>query len=377
MLVISSHDQKEQNLKEIKEIVSDNGGRLMIFGGGVYAKIVSGYLMEHGVDAEIRCVLDDPYVTEEQKNSGVIAFSEYLKEYANEVPLIFGVYDYRIIQKKREQYVNEIPYMYEFHFAVVNNERIDWNREYIEEHWEQFRETYEMLSSEGSRDAMQAYLNAAVADGFHKLFTDFRDEVPYFSNHLSGCKIDRLFDCGAYDGDSAHDFIDAYPEYDRIYEFEPDCSNIRKIEERVVNENIRDLTIVDKGVWSDTTTLCFQAEGKSSSSISDEGEMRIDVIKLDDMYDQFTSNSLIKMDIEGSELEALKGAANVIMDISPSLAICVYHKREDLITIPQFISSLVGTGVYDYHIGYQGLDLAELVFYAVAKKNDGRKQDYE
>ena len=367
MLSISQNDQKKHNLKEIFEITAGNAGRVMIFGGGVYAKIVADYLAENGVNAQIRYVLDDPYVTEERKKEGMITFSEYLKDYAQEIPLVFGVYDYRIIQKKREQYGKMIPHMYEFHFAVVNNKRVVWDRTYVEGHWEQFRETYEMLSSEKSRKTMQAYLNAAVADGFQELFTEYHEEVPYFCDYLAGRRVDRLFDCGAYDGDSAHDFIRAYPEYERIYEFEPDRSNISKIEERIKTEQIRDLTIVDKGVWSETTTLCFRAEGKSSSGIADEGEIRIDVIKLDDMYEEFTSNSLIKMDIEGSELEALKGAERVIREISPSLAICVYHKREDLITIPQYINSLVGKGVYEYHIGYQGLDLAELVFYAVAK----------
>ena len=55
----------------------------------------------------------------------------------------------------------------------------------------------------------------------------------------------------------------------------------------------------------------------------------------------------------------------MISNISPSLAICAYHKIEDLITIPQYIESLVVPGTYNYYIGYQGTDLTELVFYAV------------
>ena len=138
--------------------------------------------------------------------------------------------------------------------------------------------------------------------------------------------------------------------------------------ERIKREGIHDLQIIDKGVWSETTTLHFESDGTSMSSISDEGAQTIEVIKLDDMYDCFDSKSLIKMDIEGSELEALKGAEKIIKEIKPALAICVYHRREDLITIPQYIDSLAPQGTYDYYLGYQGLDLAELVFYAVPKK---------
>ena len=75
------------------------------------------------------------------------------------------------------------------------------------------------------------------------------------------------------------------------------------------------------------------------------------------------------MDIEGSELDALKGARNTISTKHPTLAICVYHKEQDLIQIPQFINSLVDDGVYKYYLRFHGLDLAELVFYAIPIRN--------
>ena len=46
------------------------------------------------------------------------------------------------------------------------------------------------------------------------------------------------------------------------------------------------------------------------------------------------------MDIEGGELNALKGAKETITTYRPNLAICMSHRREDFITLPQFILSL-------------------------------------
>ncbi len=370
MLTVKQEDSRIVKIEKIREICRKNGSSVMILGVTNTGEMIARYLTEHGIDAEIKYVVDDEYFNTEMQTKGIISFSRYLEEFATSTPLVFGFYNYEVILNKINQYRDVIPYMYDFHITRVNGEIVDWRYEYVLDHFDQYEETYEMLSGEESKACMQAYLNAAIAGEFHELFVNYRDVVPYFNEKLDGRKIDRLFDCGAFDGDSAHDYIKTFPEYDHIYEFEPDESNIEKIEKRVLEENIHDLTIIDKGVWSETMTLRFKSEGSSSSSVSEEGDLEIEVIKLDDMYDLFTRDSLIKMDIEGSELEALKGASRVISEISPALAICVYHKSSDLITIPQFISRLVNPGTYEYHIGYQGLDLAELVFYALPNNTD-------
>lgn len=65
-------------------------------------------------------------------------------------------------------------------------------------------------------------------------------------------------------------------------------------------------------------------------------------------------------------MDALAGAAKTIAANYPCLTICVYHKEDDLIKIPQYIDSLVEPGTYDYYLRFHGLGLAGLVFYAVS-----------
>ena len=70
------------------------------------------------------------------------------------------------------------------------------------------------------------------------------------------------------------------------------------------------------------------------------------------------------MDIEGAELPALQGANKLINKNKPFLAICVYHKAKDLITIPQYIKQLNNT--YKFYLRkHTKYNSCELVLYAV------------
>ncbi len=68
----------------------------------------------------------------------------------------------------------------------------------------------------------------------------------------------------------------------------------------------------------------------------EDGDISIEVRRLDDILGN-RPVTFIKMDIEGSELAALRGAERIIRQQRPKLAICVYHKPEDMWEIPNFI----------------------------------------
>lgn len=73
--------------------------------------------------------------------------------------------------------------------------------------------------------------------------------------------------------------------------------------------------------------------------------------------------SFIKMDIEGAEMEALKGAAEVIKANKPGLAISIYHKPNDFYEIPLYIMALVPE--YRLYVRHHSCFFADTVLYAV------------
>ena len=68
------------------------------------------------------------------------------------------------------------------------------------------------------------------------------------------------------------------------------------------------------------------------------------------------------MDIEGAELDALKGSEKFIHKYQPDMAICVYHKPEDILDIPLLINSYGDYKFYLRQYAYYGM---ELVLYAI------------
>ena len=101
------------------------------------------------------------------------------------------------------------------------------------------------------------------------------------------------------------------------------------------------------------------------SSICEDGDIVIEVNAIDEMVDRPVT--FIKMDIEGSEYDAIVGASRIIKENIPTLAICVYHKREDLIEIPKLIMSITGEDAYNFYIRHHQTNLTELVLYAIPK----------
>ncbi len=69
------------------------------------------------------------------------------------------------------------------------------------------------------------------------------------------------------------------------------------------------------------------------------------------------------MDIEGAELNALKGCEKIIKRYQPKLAICIYHRNEDFIEIPKYILSIVPE--YKLYMRHHNISGTETVLYAI------------
>jgi FkbM family methyltransferase len=124
-----------------------------------------------------------------------------------------------------------------------------------------------------------------------------------------------------------------------------------------------DVEMVPYGLWSSKDELRFEPRDNGSSHLNKNGKSVIKVCALEDVIDPDEKVTFIKMDIEGAELEALKGCRHIIEKCRPKLAICIYHKPEDMYEIPLYIKSLVPE--YRFYVRAYSNREIETVLYAV------------
>ena len=175
-------------------------------------------------------------------------------------------------------------------------------------------------------------------------------------------KNETFVDVGAYDGDTARAFVAWAGEWHHIYAFEPDPANREKCSRTLRELSPEKTTLFPYGAWKEKGELRFKNTGDWSSKVNEAGELRIPVSSIDEEI-RDGRVTFIKMDVEGSERAALEGAEKTIRRDHPKLAICVYHKPEDILDLPEYILSLHSD--YRFYLRHYSLISTETVLYCL------------
>lgn len=197
-----------------------------------------------------------------------------------------------------------------------------------------------------------------------KMILKVWDECQYFELpelEFRRCKNEVFVDGGSYDGANSVRFAKWTDGNGKIWAFEPDIENIKRCEARFRAEEIGQYKLINKGLWSHETQLCFENNRNEGSHFHDGGKIVLPVTSLDEAVNERVS--FIKLDIEGAEYEALSGATQMISKFKPKLAISVYHKKEDIWKLPELIIKMHPQ--YKLFLRHYSLDCVETVLYAI------------
>jgi FkbM family methyltransferase len=187
-----------------------------------------------------------------------------------------------------------------------------------------------------------------------------------FAPDLIALREDESFvDCGAFDGDTLRQYLKLCGgKFGSYTAFEPDALNFAKLKAQVeeMPAGMRErVHLFPNALGSAPGRIQFDTTGTVCSTVG-KGDVWVELVTLDDTAaDQ--KPTFLKMDIEGAELEAIRGASNLIRKYQPIMAICLYHYSRDLWEIPLLIKDLVPT--YNLYLRRYSNDTWEQICYAI------------
>lgn len=186
---------------------------------------------------------------------------------------------------------------------------------------------------------------------------------------ISASEGDVVIDGGGCTGDTALYFASRVGSKGRVYTFEFEQHNLEIMAKNLaLNPHISpSVEIVQRALWGESDEpLDYDPNGPATTvSLKKEpGTAQALTLSIDDLVERegLDKVDFVKMDIEGAELSALKGAERTLRAFRPTLAISAYHREEDLVNIPAYIDGLkLG---YEFLLDHFTIYNAETVLFA-------------
>ena len=263
----------------------------------------------------------------------VLSYSEAKEKYGDFITLMtFAVHDEPTLMRIRE--MSTETELYSPTVPVAGKGLFTYD--YLKDNAENFRKAYGFLEDEKSRESYVNILNFKTSGKTEYLFGCHSEKSEVYSKLIPLSDKEIIVDLGAYDGDTIREFLTATEgRYEKIYALEPDAKNFRKLTRKT--EGMEKLELFNIGAWDKKETLFFDTKGGRNSHRSDEGSP-IEFDSVDNLINDRVT--LLKMDIEGAELQALCGAEKTIRTHKPKLYVCAYHRNEDMFALPFKIREL-------------------------------------
>ncbi|MGE7090248.1 FkbM family methyltransferase [Lysinibacillus sp. NPDC048646] len=257
---------------------------------------------------------------------------------------------------------------YQIHYKLRNYAQSF--EEYFYEKLENFNKLHDLWFDNDSKQTFEQLLAYRVTGNPSCLLNSPFSQ--YYHPVILPKQGDIIIDGGAFIGDTAKPFNDYLSSNCKIYSFEPSKNNFMRLHDTIKENKLTNVIPIQAGLGIESNELYMDTiEGSVNPgyTILDKGAEKVKVTTIDEfvLENGLQSVDLIKLDIEGSELDALKGAYQSIRRFRPRLQICLYHKPEDLIEIPLYLNEQFKDLGYKFYLGHHTDCFLETVLYAACE----------
>ena len=273
----------------------------------------------------------------------VISYSAMKEKYAEQNPIVLLSFAsslpdvlalFRKVGEECELYAPDVPVFGETLFTI----------EFFEENRTCFEAVYDLFADEESKRIYENVISYKLTGNIKYLWESESEKQVVYEEILDCRSISRYVDLGAYNGDTIREMLQFNPNLQEVIALEPDARNFRKLNEYAQTVGNVDIKCINAGAWNERTTLLFDASGNRNAGIVSKGNIvskikEVSVISVDEVLDGMPVD-YIKYDVEGSEKEALLGSKETIQKHSPKLLVSLYHRSEDLFSLPELVKKL-------------------------------------
>lgn len=356
-------DAKDISLAWLNSM-KDKNKPFVLFGLSGAISYILKTLRDNDIIPKYICDNDKRKINSKIKGIPVISFDELVAK-KEDVIIIVTAYKSEYIREIYNQ-IDEAKFFKDRLFCELFYPIGDTSKKVIAANLDKINMVYMMLEDIRSKMVFENKINYLISKD--EILTDeIRDTEQYFDLDVVDMKRDEYFlDVGAFDGQDTLRLMRYSPNLKSVC-IEIDSKNCKNIEQRM--QYYPNISCVNAGVYdhNDRKEICMT--NSRGSSINDDDivaeKIMTDMIALDDCFIN-EPVTFIKMDIEGAELKALRGAERIIRERKPKLAICIYHSLEDHWEIPMYIHKLQPDyKLYMRHYHEYGI---ETVCYAIPKK---------
>lgn len=346
---------------------------IIIYGAGAFGREVLSYLEESNV--HVTAFFDINARSIQQIKSIPVFPPDYKieKRLQNNITILLSIVLSNSVRKEIISYLNSLGYYRIIDAQTIRAMKVPFDSVLSEPECSQITlekegilHAFSLLNDLHSEDIYINFLKSHFSRNYENAL-ESPDTIQYFSPKIK-CELNfnRFIDCGAYKGDTFESLIsdggiEAYAG------FEPGIESFQKLSDTVDTIGPEIPCSLYPCAVGDRTTMVAFCDIPGSGAVNESGKEVIPMVRLDDVLKNFRP-TMIKMDIEGQEYNALMGAQKMITKYKPDLAVCVYHYISDLWRIPNLIHSW-NLG-YRFYLRAHSSATMETVLYAIVRDED-------
>jgi FkbM family methyltransferase len=184
-----------------------------------------------------------------------------------------------------------------------------------------------------SRPGLRSYREGNLSFYFPGIPED--DSMRAYAHRYTPQPGDLVFDVGAHAGFTTYFLSQMVGTAGRVIAFEPDETSYAYLCKNIQLHNLQNVIAVNKAMSGATGTAMFNMDGTMAAGLSDclvyenGRQVRVETISFPDACQEFGVPALLKMDIEGAELEVVRSSLPFLAAHPVNLAVESYHRLRD------------------------------------------------